>query len=485
MKSHIRNSDWDIVEKDIDQCAADSPDYAAWWHYALGQHYLFARKHAKGAACLEKTLSLQAASKYHPNPKPIKISLIECYIATNELQKAHALIDAASTEFPEDVSTWHNLKGAVYQSEGKVDKAIAELSQGYEHSTEAERKKAPHGEWDLASFRMRLAQCYLAIGESDKAMAAVDAMQKDNPTNAATLLITQARIYRDKGQYDKALPICKDVIARFPDSRWQVWDAHFYIAEYMYKQGKGNEAMAAIDDFYSKRPGRQSDYLMIRAKTLYLLGNDREKPVQLFKEFLAKYPNESFGSEVSGWLISCLVESEKTDAAADVIKSIAKTPPVWCEWDKVTVADMVAGIYAAKQPDKCIGLTEQLLKDYPKHAKAPTWAFRIAMCKLHQGDEKGARDGLKKLCEDYPASDCSAQARYYLVDYYLGIGDERQAGKALQEIASYYPDTLLAKTAQQRFSQIQNSLKDDAKPETSPAKDKKETALEKSAPGKP
>ncbi len=409
IKCHIRHQDWGEVEKEIDAVASESPAYASgWWYYALGKRHLRNGDFGKGISTLCKAIE---SCKDNPEAaflKDAQKTLVKCHIGARDWEKSIQLVTRLSGKYPEEAAYWHECLGAVYQGECKYSDAIEELKQAIEPESAVEARKL-------------LGQCYQVSRSPAAAASLIWDIVIKYPADGPYLPTIVGQLYQgmhgyDKDSYEKAIAAFRYVVANYPDARWQVWDAFFYMAECMYPLNRSDEVLSAIREFYAKHPDRPVDFAIAYGKVLWLCAKKPVDAVQVLEKTEAEHPKDPVIHEIQRLLAGAYVDCGKTSAAAEELtKMVANASSS----EKPSLVDWKANVYfSGKEYSEAAETFKEALKleatspDY--RAKA---TYYLALCYNESGLANVARTYMHQTVENYPNTDYAKKASRMLISW--------------------------------------------------------------------
>lgn len=231
----------------------------------------------------------------------------------------------------------------------------------------------------------------------------------------------RGKMYQGMKQYDKAIAAYKVLIERCPNSRWQVWDACFYIGECGYAQSKakGEDSLQYIKDFYSKHPDRPMDFAIAYGKTLLYPAQKPAKAAEVLAKALAEHPKDKLVPEVRNMLSGAYADSGQTGRLADLLSVVAESAPA-SERPGVLLA--LADHYVAAKKFReaasvcrgVLGLREST-DDAQAHAE-----YQLGVCYRNSSMDGAARQAMQNIIERHPGSEWTKKARgmLYVWDTY-------------------------------------------------------------------
>lgn len=307
LKCHIRARQFDQVAEEIDAITAESPMIGPWSYYSLSSFYRSKGQYEKALACYAKVYPPDPKLP-GPDPNTVRRELLECYIGAKDWDKAMGMIETLRAQNPNDPSL-HECLGQIYQGQERYLEAIAEF------------KQVIHRQ-DAVSARLRLAECYRAGLDKAAAAALVQELVDKYPMDGPSLPTIAGRLYQDLEQYDRAMGNYKFIVETFPKARWQVWDALFTIGECCYAQGKGEEALTYIKDFYAKHPDRPLDLALAYGKTLLYAAKAPAQAALVLSKAIEEHPNDKLAQELRPLLLLAYSEAGQIDKVTAVLNTL-------------------------------------------------------------------------------------------------------------------------------------------------------------------
>lgn len=396
IKCHIRNREWAKVEKEIDDIAAESPECAAWSYYSLGCYYQRFRKYPQAIECFAKAVP---ADKKLPAPdaKSVNVALVDCYTGAKKWDAATELLGKLAAQYPKEAAHWHECAGAIYQGRKKYPEAIAELRQAI----------APKG---AVTARKRLGDCYKASLPPAQAAPLIEELVNKHPDDGPYLSTIAGRMYQGMRQYDKAVALLKLVVERFPNARWQVWDALVYIAECMYPQGRGEEAVAYLNDFYAKHPDRPMDYAIAYGRVLMDVAGMPAEAAEVLAKAVAEHPKDPLVGEIRNRLVAAYIQSKQTDRAVEVLRAVAADAK---PEDRPALTLSEADIYfdARRYREAAESYREVMNAPGASPDARAQATYQLALCYEKSGLTRSAGAYMQRVSEKYPTTEWARKAR--------------------------------------------------------------------------
>lgn len=403
---HIRSKQWDKVAKEIDAVVADWPECAAWSYYSLGRYYQRLGDYKSAVAAFNKAMPPGKPAPASPAPKDIQTALAESYIGAKQWDEATALVKTLAAQHPEDAAHWHECAGAILQGQRKYQGAIVELRLAIEPKT-------------AVSARKRLAECYRDSLKPAEAAPLIQQLVDRYATDGPDVPMMLGKLYQGMKQYDKAVAAYMVLIENSPDARWQAWDACVGIAECLYPQGKGDEALDHIKGFYSKHPDRPMDFAIAYGRAMMDVAHKPAEAAVVFSRALAEHTADPLAGVVRTRLAIAYAQANRVDDAARTLKSgIGSAEPA----ERTARTDLLATIYFDHQRYREAALEYRALFNTAA-ASAETRAragYQLGICYRNSSMPVAGRRVIEDVVQRFPTTEVSKDARglLYVWDTY-------------------------------------------------------------------
>ena len=332
----------------------------------------------------------------------LKMGLADCYVAVQNCEKARSILQSMPESYQDSSARWHTSMGKSYWSEYKQDEAVKELKRAIEISNDNNLKRL-------------LMDWYRGKGDWANMLTQTQVLLKDWPENTSEWLLNEGWAYLDLGEYDKAIPIFKGLITRYPDQRWVVRGAIVSLSECLYKSGKKEEALSTVSDYYKDKPALQSEFLLMYAQALFHGPKDYVQSESYLRKLMAQYVGDPMAYQGKQFLVKVLEVSGKYGEAADIRKGTASAMPVWSPWAKVDLLTRAASDYyeagkykeASEVYEELINMDKSVLS---RNARAECM-YQLAQCQLKRGLSRLAESYLGRIISDYPDTPTAETAK--------------------------------------------------------------------------
>ena len=170
--------------------------------------------------------------------------------------------------------------------EGKYDEAIQAYQNLIKENPDLENRPA---------VLVKLGRCYLRKGDYKSArsylMLAVE--REPDGSYASQAVASLASLYSQRYQYDKVVEVCQRIADKFPSTSAGA-TALYYVGNYLYIQGKREDALKTFERFLKIYPSsiyRSSVLSML--SDLYVVQGKFDKAETLLRSFLARNPKNT------------------------------------------------------------------------------------------------------------------------------------------------------------------------------------------------
>jgi tetratricopeptide (TPR) repeat protein len=189
--------------------------------------------------------------------------------------------------------------------------------------------------------RLKLAAHYLSLNDFKKAAAELRTVEQLLP-QAIQVHYWLALIYSSEHQYDLAAPEYAALLKAATHDEEAFTDAHMYLGQLYYAQGKYPQAIAEFLKFLHRQPDDAS--ALIYLGSVYEDSHDRSKAIAAFRKALAIDPDNSEALNSLGYLYA--EQGVQLDEAVGMIqKAINRDPSNGAYWDSLGWALYKQGHY--------------------------------------------------------------------------------------------------------------------------------------------
>ncbi len=480
MRDCLSKQDWQGALSALKQLIPQSPKDAAMLIIDDENEKLWGPKVSEAIEVLK---SVSESAPKDAAGLQIRVCLLDCYKYFKSWDLAYPLVDTIATDFPNDKVIYHNLKGICYYYQNKHAEALSEIKAAADLYNGTQDDKELIG-YVLASYPyddsnriLRIAYTMIrylpdcsdkqrasiyrwawtmcldsnCISEANEIAAkAYSSWDKIKDRNDPEIMSVMIHAYLDAKAYDKAIPLCKEIVAKKPEI---AVDALTVMAECMHAMGKDQEALDYQADYYKQHPELKEEKDWTYTRTIFYTSQDKATTISLLEKFLIDYPDTSHKFELQNLLYYAYKAGLKTSKEIKVLQEMIKTCP---DDKKAGISTKLAEVYSFVNTAKADTLLNQLIQDNPDHYLVPEWKVLLANCKFTNGDISTARDEYKAIYEQYPNNQYGYKAHISYAHCCLCQGNKAEGKAALEEIVSKCPDKKSVADAKERLSLLKS-----------------------------
>ncbi|MEX0726302.1 MAG: tetratricopeptide repeat protein, partial [Planctomycetaceae bacterium] len=171
------------------------------------------------------------------------------------------------------------------------------------------------------SFQYQLSRALEMNGQTEEALAAILAAQKDIPDHPL-LKFQEGWIHYHARQWDQAIPIFEKVISQFPDQKQYIRPAQMSLSNIFVQQGDLRKGEEVLEKIYAEEPDDPS----VNNDLGYLYadqGKNLEQAEQMIRKAVASDPDNAAYLDSLGWV---LFKLGKYDEAFAHLEKAASLP---------------------------------------------------------------------------------------------------------------------------------------------------------------
>jgi tetratricopeptide (TPR) repeat protein len=399
-----------------------------------GEIFLRAKEPEKALALLEKVAAAL------PSRPQIDLALAKCYLLTEKPARAAEALDRVLAVSPDAIEA-ARLRAQIQLQDGKTAEAITAL--------EAINKRAPE---DAASRDLLIA-AYRSAGRNDEAVALM--RDKAAGDDKAGSRIELGQLLNAQGKLAEARSIFEDAVETFGDNLSAVSN----LAAIDLREGKGDAALARLDDYIAKHP-ESSEAQTFKAgvalglKKLELAEESLEKAIVLKPEnaqayglllqmkgspgqekealavlerYLAVYPEDPQALLQRGYLLQQLGRNEEARAA---FLALTETNPDFAPAFN-NLASLEADFFELESA------ATHARKARSLDASEPAIADTLGWIEWRLGNYSAA---LALLTEAAGKLGDNAEVLYHLGKAHYSMGQAAEAGEAFTKALASSPD---------------------------------------------
>ncbi|MCE5322039.1 tetratricopeptide repeat protein [bacterium] len=476
MRDCLKNQDWQGATSQLKLLISQSPKDAA--SFVIDDE----NKELWGEKILDAVEVLKTASQSTPRDATgfkLRVALLDCYKNLEIWDQAFTLIETIASDYPDDKLSYHNFKAICYYYQNKHTEALVEIKKAAElyNGTQVDKELIGYVlqcyPYDDTNRIIRVAYTMIrylpdctdkqrasiygwawnmcmdsgcmteANAICSKAAPCWEKVKNDGDLGTLTVLI---HAYLDARDYEKAIPLCKEIAASKPEN---AVDALTVLAECLHALGRDQEALDYQVDYYRQHPELKLEADWTYARTKFYTEQDKSTTISLLEKLQADYPEFPHKYELQSYLYYAYKAGWKTSKLINLLKEMQNTCP---EYRRAEVSTKLAEVYILVNATKAETLLNQLIKDNPDHYLVPKWKIDLANCSFSKGDLATARDAYKAVYEHYPNNKYGYNAHFAYAHCCICQGDLAVGEAVLREIVEKCPDKKSVDDAKERLS---------------------------------
>ncbi|MFZ5801158.1 MAG: tetratricopeptide repeat protein [Candidatus Omnitrophota bacterium] len=294
--------------------------------------------------------------------------------------------------------------------------------------------------------RLSCGWAYLRLGKHKEALLILEqaeATAKAKQLDADEILLAKAGLFGATEDYQKALTVYEEMIAKWPNSRWFL-DAKLGRANCLHELGEYDGAVSAYEEIIAKFSYKQASAEQME-KAYFGLGWSFLK-LGKFKEAIEYFQKVMEASQDRAIRLSALCQ------IADVYQDMGNLPQAVDMYDKILreypdslYNDYVQyrqGVALLKmdRTDAASLIFQSLGKNFPKSRFVIDAQYYLAMAYFKKGDLEGSREQFEKLLARLPRdSEYRPEALYYLGLNLSELKEYKKAIESFERLKKDYP----------------------------------------------
>jgi len=305
------------------------------------------------------------------------------------------------------------------------------------------------------AIRVRLANLYVDVKQSEDALQVYETVIKDNSA-ATSLKMKSARsaahIFISMKRYDEANEKFAFIAKEGTDDKIR-GEGKYWIAELLYMQSKYKEAAKAFGVVADTYSDWREQALFKNIKSL-MNTKDHEETIKKIQTFLKEFPKSKFAPDVS-FLYALTLKNARNFADAE--KQFAKFARDYKNHQYAPRALFEEGTLALDKGNAGNAITAytELCRRYPGDMLIANALYRRMYASFWDGDAKSAVDDAMLLLKKYPNSIYTIHAGFRLADYYVDMKNYNEAVGILKRMVTlFFKDS---KTAARAIYEIANT----------------------------
>ena len=274
--------------------------------------------------------------------------------------------------------------------------------------------------------------------------------KKGKRVEEAYYLMAKSLYYKGNSAF-QAKDQFQNLVIRFPDSKY-VPEAYIYIAKILRETNQPKEAEKLLDEFL-----RNPKYRKHYPEALFVLADfaikdkDFIKAQHYLERIITEFPKTKEYREAYFLFGKNYYEQKDYDKSLEAFKKMQKARGI----DKTIKLEgtYYIGLNELElgQAEKALKTAKGLIKSESRPDKIPFVRLLKARAQFALGDTTEARTEIEFITKNYPRTEGSAGAYYYLAEYYYyNLGDIPKAVLNYNRVRTEFSGSPLAQTAQEK-----------------------------------
>ncbi len=272
--------------------------------------------------------------------------------------------------------------------------------------------------------------------------------KKGKRVEEAYYLMAKSLYYKGNSAF-QAKDQFQNLVIRFPDSKY-VPEAYIYIAKILRETNQPKEAEKLLDEFL-RNPKYRKHYpeaLLVLAD-FAIKDKDFIKAQHYLERIITEFPKTKEYREAYFLFGKNYYEQKDYDKSLEAFKKMQKARGI----DKTIKLEgtYYIGLNELElgQAEKALKTAKGLIKSESRPDKIPFVRLLKARAQFALGDTTEARTEIEFITKNYPRTEGSAGAYYYLAEYYYyNLGDIPKAVLNYNRVRTEFSGSPLAQTAQ-------------------------------------
>ena len=303
--------------------------------------------------------------------------------------------------------------------------------------------------WESHWARLKLSECYTALGQPEKAQAILAEVEISSPEEQREVLVWQLHYAIEKGKLDNADKLVDTIETKFIGEDFVLETMEQIIDSYR-ERGRLEDARRRIDQMLQQYPFQEKTFwLSFRLGEHYCDRGEHQQAIELFEKIRKYHP---YHIEASVQLARVYQEIGEFDRAIETCNAAIETNPT--HWTVVHLWSMLGDIHQEKG-DLQAAFKAFLTASEFRGTDEARWALR-RVAQLHQllGESEQAVELLTQLSVEGLPDRFDTEVLINLAAVYVDSSDYERAESTLKELIESYPQTQHAQEAMLRLLEM-------------------------------
>ena len=303
--------------------------------------------------------------------------------------------------------------------------------------------------WESHWARLKLSECYTALGQPEKAQAILAEVEISSPEEQREVLVWQLHYAIEKGKLDNADKLVDTIETKFIGEDFVLETMEQIIDSYR-ERGRLEDARRRIDQMLQQYPFQEKTFwLSFRLGEHYCDRGEHQQAIELFEKIRKYHP---YHIEASVQLARVYQEIGEFDRAIETCNAAIETNPT--HWTVVHLWSMLGDIHQEKG-DLQAAFKAFLTASEFRGTDEARWAL-LRVVQLHQlsGESEQAVGLLTQLSVEGWPDKFDTEVLINLAAVYVDSSDYERAESTLKELIESYPQTQHAQEAMLRLLEM-------------------------------
>lgn len=303
--------------------------------------------------------------------------------------------------------------------------------------------------WESHWARLKLSECYTALGQPEKAQAVLAEAEMSDPEGQREVLVWQLHYAIEKGDLNNADKLLNKIETEFIGEHF-VLEAMEQIVGAYRERGRLEDARRRIDRMLQLYPFQeQTFWLSFRLGEHYRDRGEYGQAIELFERIQKNHP---YHIEAVVQLANTYRDIGEFERAIEVCNAAIEANPT--HWTVVHLWLMLGDMHQEKGESQAAFKAFLTASEFRGTDQARWSLWRVA--KLHQqlGESEQAVALLTQLSADGLPDRFDAEVLINLAEIYRDSSDYKRAESTLKELIESYPQTQHAQEAMLRLLEM-------------------------------
>ena len=303
--------------------------------------------------------------------------------------------------------------------------------------------------WESHWARLKLSECYTALGQPEKARAILAEAEKSHAEGQAEVLMWQLHTAIEKEQLDNADKLVDAIETKFLGGPFVLEAMAEIITSYL-ERDRLEDARRRMDQMLQRYPFQEETFwLSFRLGEHYRDRGEHQQAIELFEKIRKNHP---YRIEASVQLAATYREMGEVDRAIEACHAAIEIYPA--HWTLVHVWSMLGEIHQERGDLKAAFKAFLTASEFRGTDEA-RWALR-RVAQLHQllGESEQAVELLTQLSVEGLPDRFDTEVLINLAAVYVDSSDYERAESTLKELIESYPQTQHAQEAMLRLLEM-------------------------------